>query len=43
VEFILDEYPDADITGFIEDKYDKSELVDFEIDNDGDVEFSRDI
>lgn len=44
VDDILDEFPDADITGFIEDEYDGGEIiVDFDIDSSGDVDFTRDL
>lgn len=38
VDDILDEFEDADISGFIEDEYDNDELVGFSIDSDGYVE-----
>ncbi|WP_422486345.1 stalk domain-containing protein [Gudongella sp. DL1XJH-153] len=43
IDDILNEFPDADITGFIEDEYDNSEIVDFDIFSDGDVDFNRDL
>ena len=43
VDDILDEFPDADITGFIEDEYDDEIIVDFDIDSSGNVDFDRDL
>jgi len=39
VDDILNEFPDADITGFFEDDYDSSKLLSFEVESSGNVTF----